>query len=133
MRYIGCSNFAAWHIEKSVRVSERDGLARFDCLQPQYSLGVRDIEREILPIPDVPVKGTSAIDARDAPFQPITPLRPSSIIVGLNSRLRTTDGMPESRAVSKSTWPESGSVKDLIALNLTMDLGDVCCPKVTIR
>jgi aryl-alcohol dehydrogenase-like predicted oxidoreductase len=50
VRYIGCSNFAAWHIEKSVRVSERDGLARFDCLQPQYSLVVRDIEREILPV-----------------------------------------------------------------------------------
>lgn len=48
--YIGCSNFAAWQIEKSVRISERDGLARFDCLQPQYSLVVRDIEYEILPV-----------------------------------------------------------------------------------
>jgi aryl-alcohol dehydrogenase-like predicted oxidoreductase len=49
-RYIGCSNYAGWQIEKAVRVSEREGLARFDCLQPQYSLVVRDIEREILPV-----------------------------------------------------------------------------------
>jgi aryl-alcohol dehydrogenase-like predicted oxidoreductase len=49
VRYIGCSNFTGWQIEKSIRVSERDGLARFDCLQPQYSLIVRDIEHEVLP------------------------------------------------------------------------------------
>ena len=36
----------------------------------------QEIEREILPIPDIPVKGTSAIDARDATFPPIEPLRP---------------------------------------------------------
>lgn len=50
VRHIGCSNFAAWHIEKSVRVSEREHLAPFVCLQPQYSLVMRDIEREILPV-----------------------------------------------------------------------------------
>jgi aryl-alcohol dehydrogenase-like predicted oxidoreductase len=49
VRYIGCSNFTGWQIEKSVRVSEREGLARFDCVQPQYSLVVRDIEHEVLP------------------------------------------------------------------------------------
>src|ERR687889_967434 len=50
VRYIGCSNFTGWQIEESVRVSEREGLARFDCVQPQYSLVVRDIEHEILPV-----------------------------------------------------------------------------------
>lgn len=50
VRYIGASNFSGWQIQKSLRVSERDGLARFDCLQPQYSLIVRDIEREVLPV-----------------------------------------------------------------------------------
>lgn len=50
VRYIGCSNYTAWQIEKSIRVSEREHLARYDCLQPQYSLVVRDIEREILPV-----------------------------------------------------------------------------------
>lgn len=50
VRYIGASNFTGWQLEKSLRVSEREGLARFDCLQPQYSLIVRDIEREVLPV-----------------------------------------------------------------------------------
>lgn len=50
VRYIGASNFTGWQIEKSVRVSEREGFARFECLQPQYSLIVRDIEREVLPV-----------------------------------------------------------------------------------
>ena len=31
-------------------MSEREGLARFECLQPQYSLIVRDIEHEVLPV-----------------------------------------------------------------------------------
>ena len=50
VRYIGASNFTGWQIEKSIRVSERENLARFECLQPQYSLIVRDIEREVLPV-----------------------------------------------------------------------------------
>jgi aryl-alcohol dehydrogenase-like predicted oxidoreductase len=50
VRHIGASNFTGWQLEKSLRVSEREGLARFDCLQPQYSLIVRDIEREVLPV-----------------------------------------------------------------------------------
>ncbi len=32
--------------------------------------------REILPVPDIPAKGKIAIDARDAEFPPIKPLRP---------------------------------------------------------
>ena len=34
------------------------------------------IGREVLPIPDVPVRGKMALDARDAEFPPIEPLRP---------------------------------------------------------
>ena len=34
------------------------------------------IGREVLPIPDRPVEGKMALDARDAEFPPITPLRP---------------------------------------------------------
>jgi aryl-alcohol dehydrogenase-like predicted oxidoreductase len=50
VRYVGCSNFPAWMLARSLGISERTGIARFDCLQPQYSLLVRDIEREILPL-----------------------------------------------------------------------------------
>ena len=50
VRYLGCSNFGAWQLAKALGVSALHGYARFDCLQPQYSLVCRPIEREILPL-----------------------------------------------------------------------------------
>ena len=50
VRYIGVSNFTGWQLVKSLCLSEANGLERFVCLQPQYSLVERNIEREILPI-----------------------------------------------------------------------------------
>lgn len=50
VRYIGCSNFAAWQIVKANGISEREGLARFISVQPQYSLLVREIEKELAPM-----------------------------------------------------------------------------------
>src|SRR5208283_1649407 len=50
VRYIGCSNFSGWQLAKALGVSALHGFARFDCLQPQYSLVSRSIEREILPL-----------------------------------------------------------------------------------
>ena len=50
VRYIGVSNFAGWQLMKSLWVSDARGLERFVCLQPQYSLVERNIEREVLPV-----------------------------------------------------------------------------------
>jgi aryl-alcohol dehydrogenase-like predicted oxidoreductase len=50
VRYIGASNFTAWQLMKSLWVSDKHDYARFDCLQPQYSLISREIEREVLPL-----------------------------------------------------------------------------------
>lgn len=49
VRYIGCSNWAAWQIARAHGISAREGLARFISIQPQYSLLVREIERELVP------------------------------------------------------------------------------------
>ncbi len=49
VRYLGCSNFEAWRLYKSLWVSDRLRLARFDCAQPRYNLLHRDIERDLLP------------------------------------------------------------------------------------
>ena len=38
VRHIGCSNFAAWQLAKALGVSALHDYARFECLQPQYSL-----------------------------------------------------------------------------------------------
>jgi aryl-alcohol dehydrogenase-like predicted oxidoreductase len=50
VRYIGCSNYAAWHLGKALWVSDRYGLARYDSLQPRYNLISRAIDVEILPL-----------------------------------------------------------------------------------
>ena len=48
--YLGASNFAAWQIAKGLGISERQGWAPFDVLQPMYSLVKRQAEVEILPL-----------------------------------------------------------------------------------
>jgi aryl-alcohol dehydrogenase-like predicted oxidoreductase len=50
VRYLGCSNFEAWRLYKSLWVSDRLHLARFDCVQPRYNLLHREIERDLLPV-----------------------------------------------------------------------------------
>jgi aryl-alcohol dehydrogenase-like predicted oxidoreductase len=49
VRYIGCSNYDAWRIADAMWTSERYGLARYVSCQPEYSMLVRDIEKEVLP------------------------------------------------------------------------------------
>ena len=48
VRYVGVSNFKAWEVMKSLGVSDSHGWARFIAAQYQYSLVVRDIEREFV-------------------------------------------------------------------------------------
>jgi aryl-alcohol dehydrogenase-like predicted oxidoreductase len=50
VRYFGVSNFTGWQLMRSLDVSEAGGFERFVCLQPQYSLLGRNIEREVLPV-----------------------------------------------------------------------------------
>ncbi len=48
--YPGVSNWAAWQIAKALGHSALAGLARFECIQPMYSLAKRQAEVEILPL-----------------------------------------------------------------------------------
>jgi aryl-alcohol dehydrogenase-like predicted oxidoreductase len=50
VRYIGCSNFAAWQLALALGMSDRLNLARYDCVQPRYNLLFRDVEAELLPL-----------------------------------------------------------------------------------
>jgi aryl-alcohol dehydrogenase-like predicted oxidoreductase len=48
VRYLGASNYPAWLLMKSLWVSDASSYARFDCLQPHYSLLNRgEFEREL--------------------------------------------------------------------------------------
>lgn len=48
--YPAVSNWAAWQIARALGISAREGLARFACIQPMYSLAKRQAEVEILPL-----------------------------------------------------------------------------------
>lgn len=50
IRYLGCSNFAAWQLCTALLTSEKLGASRFESLQPRYNLISREIEKEILPL-----------------------------------------------------------------------------------
>lgn len=49
--YIGCSNFPAWYLMKSLWVSDVQKIVRYECVQPHYSLLHRDeYERELMAV-----------------------------------------------------------------------------------
>ena len=50
VRAIGCSNLSAAQVEEAQRTSKEKGLAAFVSCQDEYSLVVRDIERELMPV-----------------------------------------------------------------------------------
>lgn len=50
VRYVGCSNYLAYQLARSIGRSETLGLARMDSAQPRYNLLFREIERELLPL-----------------------------------------------------------------------------------
>ena len=49
VRYIGCSNHAAWQVMKALGVSDRLTAPRYITQQVNYSLVARDAEHEIIP------------------------------------------------------------------------------------
>lgn len=49
VRYVGCSNFAAWQIAQAMEVAKARGFEPLISDQPQYSMLRRDVEKEIVP------------------------------------------------------------------------------------
>ena len=48
VRYIGCSNFAAWQLNEALWTSKTNHLAAFIVIQQRYNLLSREIERELV-------------------------------------------------------------------------------------
>jgi aryl-alcohol dehydrogenase-like predicted oxidoreductase len=71
VRYIGCSNFPAWQVVDAEWTARQAGTAAFASCQDEYSLLVRDAERELLP----------AIEAHDLGLLPYFPLA-SGLLTG---------------------------------------------------
>ncbi|MCW3078991.1 aldo/keto reductase [Segetibacter sp.] len=50
VRYIGCSNLAAWQLMKALSYSTYNKVAKFVSLQAYYTIAGRDLERELVPL-----------------------------------------------------------------------------------
>jgi aryl-alcohol dehydrogenase-like predicted oxidoreductase len=50
VRYLGCSNLAAWQLMKALGISDKNNLYRFESLQAYYTIAGRDLERELVPL-----------------------------------------------------------------------------------
>jgi aryl-alcohol dehydrogenase-like predicted oxidoreductase len=49
VRYVGCSNYAAYRLVESLWAADRRGLEAYASIQLQWSLAIRDAERELVP------------------------------------------------------------------------------------
>jgi aryl-alcohol dehydrogenase-like predicted oxidoreductase len=49
VRYIGCSNYAAWQLTWALWVSDKRGYAPYVSVQPHYHMFERSVEKELLP------------------------------------------------------------------------------------
>ena len=49
VRYIGCSNYAAWQVTHALWTSDRERLNAYVSVQPEYNLLQREVERELVP------------------------------------------------------------------------------------
>jgi len=50
VRYIGCSNYSAWHLMKALATSDAKGYQRFVSQQIHYTLQAREAEYELVPL-----------------------------------------------------------------------------------
>ena len=50
VRYIGCSNLAAWQLMQALGISKHHRLESFKTTQSYYSIAGRDLEREMIPL-----------------------------------------------------------------------------------
>lgn len=92
VRYIGCSNMLAWHVVEAQWTSRHCNLHRFVSMQAEYSVLVREIEREILPV----------LEAYNIGLLPYFPLA-SGLLTGKYSR--TSPPPPDTRF---SAWQRLG-------------------------
>jgi aryl-alcohol dehydrogenase-like predicted oxidoreductase len=89
VRYIGCSNYAAWQMVEATWTSRTRGLAPYISCQDEYSLLVRDIERELVP----------AMQAYGLGLLPYFPLA-SGLLTG---KYRRGHALPEDTRFTKMT------------------------------
>lgn len=102
VRYIGCSNFAAWQVNEALWTSKTNHLTAFVVVQQRYNLLSREIERELVP----------CCEAHDIGIIPYSPLA-NGLLTGKyrqgqeppkDSRLSTTVLPGMKRVLDETNW-----------------------------
>src|SRR5215203_3724358 len=109
VRYIGCSNLAAWQVVEAHWTADTKNFNAFASCQDEYSLVVRDIERELVP----------AIEAYRMGLLPFFPLA-SGLLTGKykrdapppkGTRLATTQRLAD-RYMTQGNWRKVEGLAD---------------------
>ena len=112
VRYIGCSNFAAWQVADAQWTARHFNLHGFVSCQNEYSLLVRGVERELLPamqafglgmLPYFPL-ASGLLTGKYAPHQPIPE----------NTRFQALKGLAD-RYLTESNWKIVQSLEEFCA------------------
>ncbi len=110
VRYIGCSNFAAWQVVEAVWTSRQRGLAPFVSCQDEYSLLMRRPEQAQIPM-------MQAYGLGLLPYYPLA----SGLLTGkyrrnaplpADARLVVHVGRYGSRFINDSNWPVVEALED---------------------
>lgn len=105
VRYIGCSNFFAWQLMKSLAWSDANRYVRFVSLQPQYSLVSRQMDREMM----------SLCLEENVGVIPWAPLG-GGFLTGRYDRTEPTEGRLTSK-VGESAWANRASEHNFAVLD----------------
>jgi len=113
VRYIGNSNFPAWRIAEAELTGRQINVDRFVSCQDEYSLVVRDIEKDLLP----------AAQQYNLAVQ----------IIRLNAVSLPMEALPRGTALPLSTFDHSRSQKIATASRLLLiaDIIDICSPQTS--
>lgn len=109
VRYIGCSNFFAWQLMKSLAFSDANKYVRFVSIQPQYSLVSRQMDREMLSLCKEEKVGI-------IPWAPIG----GGFLTGRYSREEPSEGRLTSKA-GESAWVNRASEKNFAILDTLLE------------
>ncbi|MGG4145411.1 aldo/keto reductase [Paenibacillus algorifonticola] len=108
VRYIGCSNFFAWQLMKSLAWSDANRYVRFVSLQPQYSLVSRQMDREMM----------SLCLEENVGVIPWAPLG-GGFLTGRYDRTEPTEGRLTSK-VGESAWANRASEQNFAVLDAVL-------------
>ncbi|WP_020616317.1 aldo/keto reductase [Paenibacillus daejeonensis] len=112
VRYIGCSNFFAWQLMKSLAVSEKNQYVRFVSIQPQYSLVSREMDREMISL-------CLEENVGIIPWAPVG----GGFLTGRYTREEPTSGRLTAKA-GESSWELRATDKNFAILDLVRNAAD---------